>query len=114
MKLYICVLDQVPDQMVPVLVAHAVLRHHLAASAQLTFHNQDYWEWLDTSFRKCVVKVTQKEFDKISKLPYSTQSWENTTLGGKPSCVTVVVKDFDIPNVIKFAKLWKPMWNDPS
>jgi hypothetical protein len=30
------------------------------------------------------------------------------TLGGKPSCVTVVVGE-DIPKVLRFAKLWKPI-----
>ena len=28
-KMYICVLDTVPDYIVPTLVAHATLRHHL-------------------------------------------------------------------------------------
>ena len=107
-KLYIAVLDQVPDNMVPVLVAHATLRHHLQwGNATSTRYNK----WLTESFRKCVVKVNQKEFDKISNLHEkgyeTTGSWENTTLCAKISCVTILV-DETIPNVLKFAKLWTP------
>ena len=102
-KMYICVLDEVPDFIVPCLVGHSVLRHHLYDVSD------EYDDWLNNSFRKCVVSVSQNEYDKIRllPLPYTVESWENSTLGGKPSCVTVVVGD-EVPNVLKFAKLWKP------
>jgi hypothetical protein len=106
-KMYIAVLDEFPDFMTPTLVGHAVLRHHLD-----WFHTGDdnnlYSDWIEHSFRKVVVRVNQKEFDKIAELPYSVLSWEVHTLGGKPSCVTVVVGD-EIPKVLRFAKLWKPI-----
>lgn len=41
-----------------------------------------------------------------SLTPYA--SWEVHTLGGRPSCVTVVVGE-DVPKVLRFAKLWKPI-----
>ncbi len=108
-KMYICVLDEVSDFIVPCLVGHAVLRHHLK-SCEFSHHSEGYElydEWLTNSFRKCVVSVSQKEFDKIMEIPYSVMSWENTTLGGKPSCVTIVVGE-EVPNVLKYARLWKP------
>lgn len=102
-KMYICVLDEVPDYMVPTLVAHAVLRHHMV------FVNSGgrYDNWLSGSFRKCVVKVNRKEFAKIQALPEVVESWESTTLGGEVSCLTLVGNP-SMANVIKFAKLWKP------
>ena len=107
-KMYICVLDEVPDYIVPCLVGHSVLRHHLEACEHMCPKGYEvYSVWLNSSFRKCVVSVSQKEFDKIKEIPYSVNSWENSTLGGKPSCVTVVVGD-EVPNVLKYAKLWKP------
>jgi hypothetical protein len=103
--MYICVLDEFPDYMTPTLVGHAVLRHHLAFID--AFDNYIYRRWLSDSFKKVVVKVNQKEFDKIKKFSGALQSWENNTLGGKPACLTIVVDDV-IPDVLKFAKLWKP------
>lgn len=104
MKLYIAVLDEFPDYMTPTLVAHSVLGAHL--------HFEDlpeYQKWLSKSFKKVVVRVSQKEFDKIASLPNSYLGHENNTLNGKKSCcIPMPVVYESIPNVLKFSKLWKP------
>ncbi len=116
MKMYIAVLDEFPDYMVPTLVAHAVLGYH--KDVQNYFGNGGDWDldfsytdlydsWIQNSFKKCVVRVNQKEFDKISQLPNVGLFHENKTLEGKEACAVLVV-DEDIPNVLKFAKLWQP------
>lgn len=105
LKLYIAVLDEVPDYMVPVLVAHAVLGAHL----QLHGTHATYNEWLRESFRKVVLKVNRKEFDKISILPDVYLGHENTTLEGTKSCAVVYPRT-EYPNVIKFAKMWQPTY----
>ena len=103
MKLYIAVHDEFPDYMTPTLVAHSVLAAHL------TFQNIPvYQKWLTESFKKCVVRVNQKEFDKISKLPNVHLGHENNTLDAKKSCAVVCPIDSELPNVLKFAKLWSP------
>jgi hypothetical protein len=101
-KLYIAVLDAFPDFMVPTLVAHSVLAAHLKFS-----NDESYQAWLKDSFKKCVVRVNQKEFDKIAALDNVHLGHENSTLEGKPSCA-VVCPRAELPNVLKFAKLWKP------
>lgn len=107
MKLYIAVLDEFPDYMVPTLVAHSVLAAHLDMSN--SDKCSEYWEWLGNSFKKCVVRVNQKEFDKICQIPGTHIGFEKTTLEGKPSCaIPPPVKNDEVPNVLKFAKLWKP------
>jgi hypothetical protein len=114
MKMYIAVLDEFPDYMTPTLVAHAVLGYHLQSYSELleshgiggefdTLYNT----WLYESFKKVVVQVNQREFDKIAALPDVGLFHENNTLGGKKACAVLVV-DKDIPNVLKFAKLWEP------
>lgn len=113
-KLYICVREDFPDHMTPTLVAHAVLRHHLHWHEYVMHEDRQYENWLKGSFKKCVVRVNLKEFEKIRKLRdthqmHITESWENKTLNGEVSCVTVVAEDGNIPDVLKFAKLWKPM-----
>lgn len=111
MKMYIAVLDEFPDYMVPTLVAHTVINAHMK------FYNPDweyshhdkplYMDWLENSFKKCVVRVNQKEFDKISKLPDIHIGHEKKTLDGKDSCIVVCPRE-ELPNVLKFAKLWSP------
>lgn len=103
MKMYIAVLDEFPDFMTPTLVAHAVLGAHLEFQ-----DNIDYMNWLKYSFKKCVVRVNQKEFDKIAELPNVYLAHENHTLDAKKACAVVCPIDGELPNVLKFAKLWKP------
>lgn len=101
-KLYICIIDNFPDFMTPTLTAHAVLRHHLEFE-----HNERYKNWLNNSFRKCVVRVNQKEFDKIRALDDVCESYELHTLEGQVSCLTIV-SNKEEHKVLQFAKLWKP------
>jgi hypothetical protein len=104
MKMYIAVLDQVPDGMVPTLVAHSVLGAHLAMCEW-----SEYDEWLSTSFRKVVLRVNQKEFDKIAALEHTYLGHENTTLEGRKSCaIPIPCENEDRPNVLKYAKMWAP------
>lgn len=105
MKLYIAILDEFPDYMAPTLVAHSVLGAHL-----VFINDPIYQSWLNHSFKKCVLRVNQKEFSKISDLGSVYLGHENTTLGGRKSCAVVrpYADSKDIPNVLKFAKLWKP------
>lgn len=100
MKLYIAVLEDVSSFMVPTLVAHSVLGAH-----QAFYNDLDYCKWLNESFKKCVVKVNQKEFDKIAALDKVYLGHENTTLAGRKSCAVVCPREA-YPNVIKFSKLW--------
>lgn len=117
MKMYICVLDEFPDYMVPTLVAHAVLGAHLEFTkdhcdfARIVddgpYKYPQYVEWIKNSFKKVTVIVNQKEFDKICALPDVYVGHEKNTLDGRDSCVVVCPRD-EIPNVLKFAKLWSP------
>jgi hypothetical protein len=110
MKMYIAVLEDVPDFITPTLVAHAVLGAHLAF-----VENEHYQAWLKDSFKKCVVRVNRKEFDKIAALPGVYLGHENKTLDGIKSCaIPLPCADADLPNVLKFAKLWKPLQGETS
>jgi hypothetical protein len=119
MKLYIAVLDEFPDYMVPTLVAHAVLGAHLHFVADKEIHSladieqpkhvKHYEQWLSHSFKKCVVRVNEKEFNKIFSLPDVYVAHEKNTLDGRDSCIVVCPRlNEELPNVLKFAKLWKP------
>ena len=104
-KLYIAILDEFPDYMTPTLVAHAMLGAHFA------FMDKMPWQkWWQESFKKCVVRVNQREFDKISKLPHVYLAHESATLDGRKACAVVLphLNPDQTPNVLKFAQLWKP------
>jgi hypothetical protein len=107
MKLYIAILDEFPDYMTPTLVAHAMLGAHLCFSNSPYEDGVSWNNWLNNSFKKCVVRVTQTEFDKIAALPNVYLGYENNTLDGRPSCAVVCPRE-EIPKVLQFAKLWKP------
>jgi hypothetical protein len=111
-KLYIAVLDEFPDYMTPTLVAHSVLGAHLNFSERYVSPDYPvYMDWLKHSFRKVVVRVNQKEFDKIATLPNCYLGHENNTLDGRKSCaipVPYLNKD-ETPNVLQCAKLWSPI-----
>ena len=102
MKMYIAVLDEFPDFMVPTLVAHSVLAAHLKFQ-----ENSDYNDWLTNSFRKVVLRVNPKEFSKIKELNDVHFGYELHTLEGRESCAVVCPRK-ETPNVLKFAKMWKP------
>ncbi len=120
MKMYIAVLDEFPDYMTPTLVAHSVLGAHIQfARNYIATEDSDaythapwktYLDWLENSFKKCVVRVNQKEFDKIAALPRVYLGHENNTLEAKKSCAVVCPypENEPLPNVLKYAKLWKP------
>ena len=117
LKLYIAVLEEVPDFMTPTLVAHSMLSAHLEFESKLGMSFDggksmtDYDKWLYQSFRKCVVRVNHKEFEKIKKLNCYL-GHENTTLNGEKSCAVIYpVWSDELPNVLKFAKLWEPKNN---
>lgn len=103
MKMYIAVLDEFPDYMTPTLVAHSVLNAHMKFESDPT-----YQKWLIESFKKCVIRVNAKEFAKISALSKVHLGHENNTLDAKKACAVVCPIEGEQPNVLKFAKLWKP------
>lgn len=107
LKLYIAVLEDCPDYMVPTLVAHSVLGAHL--DFLIRDNRGLYEDWLHNSFRKCVIRVNRKEFEKIKQLGKVYLGHENTTLGGEKSCAVIYpMFNDEVPNVLKFSKLWKP------
>jgi hypothetical protein len=88
--------------MTPTLVAHATLGAHLRFE-----RNPDYQDWLQNSFKKCVVRVNRKEFDRILDLEHVYRAHEIHTLEGRTSCAVPLPRK-EVPNVLKFAKLWSP------
>lgn len=112
-KMYIAILDEAPDYMVPTLVAHSVLNaHRFFMSEQTSWSREDgevYDDWLENSFRKVVLRVSLKEYTKIKETLVHWEGHENTICNGEGSCLVVLPVESDaVPNVLKYAKMWKP------
>ena len=109
-KMYIAVREDVPDYMVPTLVAHTVLNSYInRRDNSYTDSYVDLYDyWLKYSFKKCVVKVSPKQFERVKEIPYVYLGHENTTLNGEKSCGIIVVEDNHPYKVLQFAKLWSP------
>lgn len=116
--MYIAVLDQVPDFMVPTLVAHTAIAAHMKFTKVTQYIYSEhtspfypaYMDWLDNSFKKVVLRVNQKEFDKIAALEHVYLGHENTTLDAVKSCaIPLPMENDDRPNVLRCAKMWKPV-----
>lgn len=106
-KMYIAVLDQVPDHMVPVLVAHSVLNASVWFQKVSIVSGALYDEWLANSYRKVVIKVDAHTFFRISELGGVYLGHENKTLEGAPSCA-VVCPTASPARVLSTASLWTP------
>jgi hypothetical protein len=105
------VLDTVPDNLVPVISAHASLGFYLEFNGYkpfgLKYTSEILTKWVNTSFRKVVCRVNQKEFDKLKTLEY-TNITTSSELEGAEVTVTLLSSLYEeLPNVVKFAKLWK-------
>lgn len=106
MKLYIAVHEDFPDFMTPTLVAHATLGSYFVFK-----DHQIYQDWLKNSFKKVVLQVNQKEFDKLLKLPNIYTAHENSQ---DPKPAAIVVLPGTESNTLKYAKLWKPFQKFPT
>lgn len=107
-KMYIAVLDEAPDYMVPTLVAHSILNADRQFTNRLECR-EDYLQWFAASFRKVVLRVTRREYDKIKETLVHWEGHENTICKGVGSCLVVLPVESDaVPNILKFAKLWAP------
>jgi hypothetical protein len=121
LKTYIAVRDDVPDDLVPLIVAHAILSanevwgydqflglapHHAKAREHAAM-----WQlWKRHSFKKVVVRVTPEEFDFIESYFNTVACYEENVLGAD-DCVTVVLplwKDEDRERARYLREL--PLW----
>ena len=113
LKMYIAILDEVPDKIAITLALHTILNADAEFIDQDTnkYNDLDYLDWKSNSYRKVTIRVNRKEFEKIKQLNCYL-GHENTTLNGEKSCAVIYpVWSNDLPNVLKFAKMWEPKIN---
>lgn len=100
MKMYILILRDVPDDLVPVITAHA------AVACYLKFKKNEFMqEWSTGVFNKEVCSVTQKEFDNaLQTADYVIMT--ESSLGGRIVAVAFSPRP-EWPKGFRFYPRWK-------
>lgn len=100
MKMYILIKDDVKSYMAPVVSAHASL------SCYLTYSNDpDMIEWANTSFKKVICKLNNKEFESAKDIDKSIIITESAVENKEMAIVLCPRKKY--PKKVNYYKLYK-------
>ena len=99
--MYIFLKDNVPDELAPVISAHASLACYKKFES-----NKFMQEWIKGVFKKVVCQVTEEEFVKLTKESDHLILTESR-LNNQAVCI-VFCPRVVYPKYFKFFKMWKP------
>jgi peptidyl-tRNA hydrolase len=107
MKMYIFIKDTVPDNMAPVVAAHASLACYLIYEK-----DEDMQKWRSESFKKVVCKVTELQFNQLkfnwtNKEERKSNVTTESSLNGDEVAITFCPRE-KYPDTFKSFKLWSP------
>jgi len=104
MKMYILMLDEVPDASAPVMAAHSSLMCYDRYRA-----DRFMTEWFYTSFKKVVCRVSREEFNKARKDCDKSVITKESNLDYMECSITFCPRPKeDYPPFFRSLPLWKP------
>ena len=104
MKMYILMLDTVPDAFAPVMSAHSSLMCYDRFRA-----DKDMIIWFHNSFKKVVCRVSQKEFDRALEVGNKYVLTTESNLDGMVCSATFCPRlKEDWPEDFRYFRLWSP------
>lgn len=98
--MYILIKEDLPIGNALVAAAHASLMCHLEH-----YNDLEYSEWVRKSFRKCICKVNDKEFEKAKEIPDNMVVTESSLDGQEVAIVLKPRKEW--PKNVQYYRLWK-------
>ena len=101
MKMYILILDDLPNGHAINGAAHAALACYIKYGYQPEFQ-----DWLKNSFKKVTCKVSKEEFTKAMSLESYFTVMTESSLGGRETCVAFMPRETWDP-LFKTFQLWK-------
>lgn len=104
MKMYIIVKNNVPDQLVPVITAHASLACYKKYET-----NENMIIWINGIFKKVVCVVNESEFENFKNEEHHIVLTESSC-DNKEVCIAFCPRD-EYPKKFKFLKMWSPQSN---
>jgi len=99
--MYILVKREVPDQLVPVITAHASL-----ACFRKFEQTTAMQQWINGPFKKVVCAVNDSEFQNARKEPGHLVLTESA-LDGREVCIAFSPRE-EYPKMFRFLKMWTP------
>ena len=101
-KMYLLIKDSVPDNLVPLICAHASLAAWLKYESTNSVR-----DWVNNSFRKVVCRVSEDEFNRAA-LFNGSHVTTASELENKQVCCVLVPMVEEYPPEVKKYELWKP------
>ena len=101
MKMYILVKESIPNNLVPVITAHASLACFLKYE-----QDEEMQHWINSVFKKVVCKVTEVEFEKARQVEKNVLLTESL-LNNQEVCLAFSPRE-EYPKFFKFFRLWSP------
>jgi peptidyl-tRNA hydrolase len=101
MKMYIIVKESIPDNLVPVITAHASLACFLKYE-----QDEEMRRWINSIFKKTVCKVTEVEFEKARQVEKNVLLTESS-LNNQEVCLAFAPRK-EYPKFFKYFRLWSP------
>ena len=101
MKMSILVKEDIPNNLVPVITAHASLACFLKYD-----QDEDMQRWINSVFKKAVCKVTKVEFEKARQVEKNVLLTESA-LNDQEVCIAFSPRD-EYPKYFKYFRLWSP------
>lgn len=105
MKMYIILLNNIPDRLAPVISAHASLACYKKFQT-----NESMVKWISGIFRKVVCVVDEKEFDKLKNETDYVLLTESS-LNNQEVCLAFCPRE-EFPKLFKYLRMWKPQNTD--
>ncbi len=101
MKMYIILLNNIPDRLAPVISAHASLACYKKFQT-----DERMVKWINGTFKKVVCVVNENEFDKLKKESDYVLLTESS-LDNQEVCLAYCPRE-EFPKMFKFLRMWKP------
>jgi peptidyl-tRNA hydrolase len=101
MKMYILIKRDTPDNLVPVIAAHASL-----ACFRKFEHMPDMQAWINGVFKKVVCAVSEEEFIRAQSETDHVKLTESA-LDNREVCLAFSPRE-EYPKMFRFLKMWSP------
>ena len=104
MKMYIVIKLGTPDNLTPVITAHAALACYLKYET-----DKDMVDWVNGVFKKVICTATEKEFELLKNESRNIVLTEST-VGDSEVCIAFCPRP-KYSNKLKYLKMWSPQNN---
>jgi len=100
-KMYILIKDTIPSGLAITAASHGSLSFYLKYKESL-----DVKDWLATSFKKVICKVSLEEFEKVKEIEIDKSIITESSFENEETAIVFMPLE-EMPKQFKYYKLWK-------